>query len=208
MSRGSSPLARSRRTRELSLGVLALLITAGGYVLLSLSKAPALPARFWGFLGAIVALFGCAHLAVRRFAPRADATLLPIAALLLGIGFITISRLDLNATPKDPAVGPAQSVWIAVGIGAFVLTLAIVRQVRSLARSRYTFLLLGVGALLVPLVPGLGAEINGARLWVRFGSLTFQPGELAKVLLVIFFAAYLVEKRELLSSGSRRLGRL
>ena len=208
MSGGSSPLARFRRTRELSLGALALLITAGGYVLLALSKAPALPAHVWGFLGAVVALFGCAHVAVRRFAPRADATLLPIAALLLGIGFITISRLDLNATPKDPAVGPAQSVWIAVGIGAFVLTLAIVRQARSLARSRYTFLLLGVGALLVPLVPGLGAEINGARLWVRFGSLTFQPGELAKILLVIFFAAYLVEKRELLSSGSRRLGRL
>ena len=188
--------------------MLALLITASGYVLLSLSKAPALPAHVWGFLGAIVGLFGCAHLAVRRFAPRADATLLPIAALLLGIGFITISRLDLNATPKDPAVGPAQSVWIAVGIGAFVLTLFVVRQVRSLAQYRYTFLFLGVCALLVPLVPGLGAEINGARLWVRFGSLTFQPGELAKVLLVIFFAAYLVEKRELLSSGSRRLGRL
>ncbi len=208
MSRNRSALARFRRTRELSLGVLALLITAAGYVLLSLSEAPALPAHVWGFLGTLVGLFGCAHLAVRRFAPRADATLLPIAAFLLGVGFVTISRLDLNATPDDPAVGPAQAVWIAVGIIAFVLTLAVVRQARSLARYRYTFLMLGVGALLVPLIPGLGTQINGARLWVRLGGLTFQPGELAKVLLVIFFAAYLVEKRELLSSGSRRLGRL
>jgi peptidoglycan glycosyltransferase len=203
-----TPLARTRRTRELSLGALALLITAAGYVLLAFSKAPTLPPKLWGFLGAIVALFACAHLAVRRFAPRADPTLLPIAALLLGIGFVTISRLDLHPTKDNPAVAPAQSVWIAVGIGAFVLTLFLVRHVRSLARYRYTFLLLGVGALLLPLVPGLGAEINGARLWVRLGGLTFQPGEIAKVLLVIFFAAYLVEKRELLSSGSRRLGRL
>ena len=208
MSSATSPLARARRARELSLGVLALLVTAGGYVLLALSKAPSVPPHLWGFLGAIVGMFACAHLAVRRFAPRADATLLPIAALLLGIGFVTMSRLDLNAGPKDPAVAPAQSIWIAVGIGAFVITLIVVRHARSLARYRYTFLLLGVAALLVPLVPGLGAEINGARLWIRFGSLTFQPGELAKVMLVIFFAAYLVEKRELLSSGSRRFGRL
>ena len=150
----------ARRTRELSLGALALLVTAGGYVLLAFSKAPNLPPKLWGFLGAIVALFVCAHLAVRRFAPRADPTLLPIAALLLGIGFVTISRLDLHPTKDNPAVASAQSVWIAVGIGAFVITLFLVRHVRSLARYRYTFLLLGVGALLLPLVPGLGAEIN------------------------------------------------
>lgn len=203
-----SPLARFRRGRELSLGLLAILITAGGYVLLALSDAPSVPPRFWGFFAVIVVLFASAHIAVRRFAPKADATLLPIAAMLLGIGFIMISRLDLDATKAEPAVGPAQSVWIAVGIAVFVFTLFLVRNVRTLARYRYTFLLLGVGALMLPLIPGLGAEINGARLWIRVGGLTFQPGELAKVLLVVFFAAYLVEKRELLSSGSRRIGRL
>lgn len=203
-----SPLARFRRGRELSLGLLAILITAGGYVLLALSDAPSVPPRFWGFFAVIVVLFASAHIAVRRFVPKADATLLPIAAMLLGIGFIMISRLDLDATKAEPAVGPAQSVWIAVGIAVFVFTLFLVRNVRTLARYRYTFLLLGVGALMLPLIPGLGAEINGARLWIRVGGLTFQPGELAKVLLVVFFAAYLVEKRELLSSGSRRIGRL
>jgi peptidoglycan glycosyltransferase len=203
-----SPLARSRRTRELSLGTLAILITAAGYVLLGLSKAPALPSDLAGLFVALVALFGCAHLAVRRFAPRADATILPLASLLLGIGFVTLSRLDLHPDPQQGRVAPTQAVWIAVGIAAFVATLVLVRNARTLARYRYTFLLLGVAALLLPLVPGIGAQINGARLWVRLGGLTIQPGEVAKVLLVVFFAAYLVEKRELLSSGSRRIGRM
>jgi peptidoglycan glycosyltransferase len=119
-----------------------------------------------------------------------------------------LTRLDLHPDPQQGRVAPTQAVWIAVGTAAFVLTLVIVRNARSLARYKYTFLLLGVGALLLPLVPGLGAEINDARLWIRVGGLTIQPGEVAKVLLVVFFAAYLVEKRELLSSGSRRIGRL
>jgi len=89
-----------------------------------------------------------------------------------------------------------------------VLTLMFVRRVRTLERYRYTCLALGVAALLLPLVPGIGREVNGARLWIQLGPLTFQPGEIAKVLLVVFFAAYLVDKRELLSAGTLRLGRL
>jgi cell division protein FtsW (lipid II flippase) len=203
-----SPLARYRRNRELSLGVLALIITAGGYVLLGLSTAPAIPPGLVALFAVLVALFGCAHLAVRRLAPRADATILPIASLLLGLGFVMLTRLDLHPDPEQGRVAPTQAVWIAVGVGAFIATLLLVRNARTLSRYKYTFLLLGVGALLLPLVPGLGATINGARLWIRIGGFTIQPGEMAKVLLVIFFAAYLVEKRELLSSGSRRLGRL
>jgi peptidoglycan glycosyltransferase len=198
--------------RELSLGLLAILITGSGYVLLGLSKAPAIPAGTLALFAVLVGLFGCAHLAVRQLAPRADATLLPLVSLLLGIGFVMLTRLDLHpdrdAHNHPVHVAPTQAVWIAVGVAVFVLTLAFVRNARSLSRYKYTFLLLGVGALLLPLVPGLGATINGARLWIRVGTFTIQPGEMAKVLLVIFFAAYLVEKRELLSSGSRRLGRL
>jgi cell division protein FtsW (lipid II flippase) len=202
-----SVISGRRRTEELGLGVLALVIVASGYVLLALSKAPALPAGLWAFMGGILGLFVVAHLAVRKWAPRADATLLPLVALLLGIGFVTISRLDV-AVPEAKRVAPTQALWTAVGVAAFVATLVLVRHVRDLARYRYTFLLLGVIALLLPLVPGVGVEINGARLWARIGPLTVQPGEAAKVLLVVFFAAYLVEKRELLSSGSRRLGRM
>jgi cell division protein FtsW (lipid II flippase) len=207
-----SALARYRRTRELSLGLLAIIITAAGYVLLGLSQAPAIPPGLIALFAVLVGLFGCAHLAVRRLAPRADATILPIASLLLGIGFVMLTRLDLHPDRDSHhhaiRVAPTQAVWIAVGVGVFTLTLFFVRNARSLSRYKYTFLLLGVGALLLPLVPGLGATINGARLWIRMGGFTIQPGEIAKVLLVIFFAAYLVEKRELLSSGSRRMGRL
>jgi cell division protein FtsW (lipid II flippase) len=202
-----SALSHRRRTEELGLGILALVIVLSGYVLLALSEAPSLPPNLWGFALAILGLFVIAHLAVRRFAPNADATLLPLVAALLGIGFVTISRLDL-AVPESKRVAPTQAVWTAVGVAAFVVTLMLVRHVRSLARYKYTFLLLGVIALLLPLVPGVGVELNDARLWARIGPLTVQPGEAAKVLLVVFFAAYLVEKRELLASGSRRLGRM
>jgi peptidoglycan glycosyltransferase len=202
-----SVIKERRRTEELGLGVLALVITGSGYVLLALSEAPALPPDLWGFLAAILGLFVIAHVAVRRLAPRADATLLPLAAVLLGLGFLTISRLDL-AVPESRRVAPTQALWTAVGVGAFVLTLLLVRHVRTLSRYRYTFLLLGVVALLLPLAPRIGVEVNGARLWVELGPLRVQPGEAAKVLLVVFFAAYLVDNRELLASGTRRLGRM
>ena len=196
-----SPTARRRRSRELGLGLLAVVVTGAGYVLLLLADRPDIPADLWVFLLAVLGLYVVAHLAVRRFAPRADPTLLPIVFLLNGIGFFTISRLDRD-------LARVQAVWTAVGVAAFVLTLVVVRNIRTLERYQYTFLFLGVAALLLPSLPGLGQEINGARLWVRIGPLNFQPGEAAKVLLVIFFAAYLVDKRELLAAGTRHIGRV
>jgi peptidoglycan glycosyltransferase len=181
------------------------MITAGGYVLVALSEGPALPANIWFFLAVVVGLYVLAHLMVRRFAPRADPTLLPLAALLNGIGFITITRLDRDAPHQ---LGPTQAVWTAVGVLAFIGTLVLVRQVTALERYRYTFLFLGLVALLLPLAPGVGTEINGARLWVRLGPINFQPGEVAKVLLVVFLAGYLVDKREVLAAGARQIGRL
>jgi cell division protein FtsW (lipid II flippase) len=101
-----------------------------------------------------------------------------------------------------------QAVWTGVGVGAFVVTLAVVRRSRFLERYRYTFALLGFFLLVLPLAPGIGATINGARLWVHVGPINFEPNEIAKVLLVIFFASYLADKRELLSTGSRRIGQM
>ena len=207
MSGTRTPLAAPRRAAELGLGIVAILVTVGGYLLLSLSEAPALPADFWLFLAVVVGLFFVAHLAIRRFTPNADPTLLPIVTLLNGIGFVMISRLDLSV-PASARIARTQAVWIVVGIGVLCLTLGLVRRVDALRRYRSTFLALGVGALLLPLVPGLGYEANGARLWIHLGPLNFQPGEAAKVLLVIFFAAYLGDNRELLRSGTRRIGRL
>jgi cell division protein FtsW (lipid II flippase) len=193
--------AAQRRAREFGLGLLAVIVTGGGYVLVALADDADIPPDLWLFFGAMVGLFLAAHLAMRRFASRADGTILPLAMLLTGIGFVTISRLDRD-------LARLQAVWAAVAIAAFILTLAFVRRVRTLERYRYTCLALGLIALLLPLVPGIGREINGARLWAQFGALTFQPGEVAKILLVVFFAAYLVDRRELLAQGTLRIGRI
>jgi cell division protein FtsW (lipid II flippase) len=195
-----APIARTRRRSELSLGLLVIITTVGGYILVALANGPTLPPDLYALLAWVFGLYLVAHLAIRRFAPFADATLLPLVALLNGIGFVTIARLD-----RDQA--RVQSLWVAISIAVFVLTLALVRDVRVFERYRYTVAFLGVAALLVPLAPGVGRTINGSRLWVAIGSMTFEPSEIAKVLLVAFFAAYLVDKRELLTYGRVRLGR-
>ena len=184
-----------RRRTELGLVVLAVVCTGALYTLAALGKSASVPANIGPFLLVILALFGSAHVAVRILAPAADATLLPLVAVLNGIGYVFIARLN-------PDLAGLQAVWTALGIGAFVATLAVVRRVRDLERYRYSFALLGVGLLLLPLMPVVGRTISGARLWVRVGSITFQPGELAKVALAVFFASYLVEKRELLAGAT------
>jgi peptidoglycan glycosyltransferase len=146
-------------------------------------------------------LFVAAHLATRRFAPGADGLLLPIAALLNGLGYVFIARLD-EATAHPQGLAAAQAGWTVIGVGAFIATLVVVRRVRDLQRYRYTFLMLGLALLMAPLLPVVGREVNGARIWAKFGPLTFQPGEFAKVVLAIFFASYLVEKRELLGMAT------
>lgn len=184
-----------RRRTELGLVVLAVLCTGALYTLAALGKSASVPADIVPFLLVVLALFGSAHVAVRILAPAADATLLPLVAVLNGMGYVFIARLD-------PDLAGLQSLWTAIGVGVFVATLAVVRKVRDLQRYKYTFALIGVALLLMPLLPGIGRSIRGARLWVRLGTLTFQPGELAKVALAIFFAAYLVEKRELLAEAT------
>ncbi|MGH9152734.1 MAG: FtsW/RodA/SpoVE family cell cycle protein [Acidimicrobiales bacterium] len=184
-----------RRRTELGLVLLAVALTGGLYTLAGLGRSASLPADIGPFLLVILGLFGAAHVAVRLLAPDADATLLPLVAVLNGIGYVFIARLD-------PDLAALQAVWTALAIAAFVATLVVVRRARDLDRYRYSFALLGVGLLLMPLVPGMGRTIRGARLWVTIGPINFQPGELAKVALAVFFAAYLVEKRELLASAT------
>ena len=129
---------------------------------------------------------------------------LPIAFLLNGIGYVMIPRIDLANNTK---YAPIQAPWTAIGVGVYVLTLFLVRRSRDLDRYRYLLLLFGVLLLLAPLLPVVGQNINGARLWVHFGTLEFQPVELAKILLCIFFASYFAEKRELLSIPTARFGK-
>lgn len=189
------------RTVELGLLLLTCLITASAYGLTSLGRAAALPADIVPFLLIVVVLLLTAHVVVRRLAPQADGLLLPLVALLNGLGYAMIARLD-------PQLADSQSAWTFLGLVGFTVTLAVVRDVRKLAPYRYTLALIGVGLLMLPLVPGLGVEINGARIWLRVGPFSIQPGEFAKVVLAAFLAGYLVDKRELLSISTRRLGPL
>ena len=194
-----------RRNTELGLIVLGTLVVVGAYVLASLARDATIPANIGPFLGVVLGLQLVAHLAVRRLAPEADGMLLPLAGLLNGLGYVFIVRLDEARTDPRGLAG-LQSVWAAIGVGAFILTLLVVRRARDLERYRWTIGFIGLGLLLLPLLPGVGQSFFGARIWVRIGPISFQPGELAKIALAIFFASYLVEKRELLAVTSRRLG--
>ena len=190
----------ARRRTELGLIVLAVLLTGGLYALAGLGKAGNLPANIGPFLGIIFGLMLVGHLALRRLAPNADPILLPTAALLNGIGYVFIARLSSHEARL-------QAFWTALGIAAFVATLALVRRARDLERWRYSLAFIGILLLLLPLAPGIGEDINGARLWIHVGSFNFQPGEIAKLALAVFFASIMVERRDLLSQGTRRVGR-
>src|SRR5262245_27134957 len=166
-------IARRRRRAELSLGIIVVLVTVGGYVLIALANGPTLPPDLYLLLLSVFGLYLVAHFAVRRLAPYGDGTLLPLAALLNGIGFVTIARLDRAEQPRGD-LPRFQSVWVAIAIGAFVITLLLVRDIRIFERYRYTALLLGLGFLLMPLLPKIGRTVNGGRLWVDIGPLHFQ----------------------------------
>ena len=190
----------ARRRTELGMIALVLLLTGSLYILANLGQAGALPAHIVPFLVLVLALMLAAHISLRRLAPNADPVLLPLVALLNGIGYVFIAGLD-------SAEASAQATWTAIAIVGFVATLALFPRALSLERYRYTIALGGITLLLLPLVPHIGQDINGARLWVRVGPLNFQPEEFAKVALAIFFASVLAERADLLATGTRRIGR-
>jgi cell division protein FtsW (lipid II flippase) len=196
-----------RRTTELGLLLIAGVIIVALYTLAALGTDAKMPTNLVPFLGVILGLLVVAHLATRRFAPRADPTLLPIAAVLNGIGYVFIVRLAPGVR-NGGALPGLQAMWTFLGVGAYIATLIVVPRIRVLDRYRYTVALGGVLLLLLPLVPGLGATINGSRIWIRVGGMSFQPGEFAKIALAIFFASYLVDKRELLREATHRFGPL
>ena len=195
----NSPLAAARRNSELGLVVMAASITGAAYVLASLGKNSEMPATVVPFLLALLGMLVAAHVATRYFARGADGTLLPLAALMHGIGYVMIARLsDRRAA--------LQTTWSLIAIIAFVLVLLLVQRPPDLARYKWTFLFIGAGSLVLPLVPGIGTSVGGARIWVRVGPISIQPGEFAKIALALFFAAYLADNRELIAAGTRRIG--
>jgi cell division protein FtsW (lipid II flippase) len=133
---------------------------------------------------------------------RGDQLLLPIALGLTGIGLVLVERLAPDALLVQ------QLTWTIVAAGAFVGTILIPRDLTALSRFKYTWAILGIVLLLSPLLPVIGREINGARIWIQVGPANFQPAEAVKIVMVVFFAAYLQEHRELLATAQRRIGPL
>jgi cell division protein FtsW (lipid II flippase) len=191
---------KPRRRTELGLLLFVWLIIALLYLLASLGAKNHLPTHTVSFLAVLLALTMGVHLANRWLVPHANPVLLPLAALLNGIGYVEIVRWN-------PPAAQQQATWTLLGAVLYVVTLLVVRRTRDLDRYRYLLLLVAVILMLSPLFPVVGTSINGARLWVHLGSqIQFQPVEVAKILLVIFFASYFADKKELLSIPTARVG--
>jgi cell division protein FtsW (lipid II flippase) len=205
-----------RRGVELAMLGFALVVTMVAYTAVGLAADGRVPSGALGYGAGLGALFLLAHVAVRQLAPHADPLIVPCVALLNGLGLVLIRRLDYEQAEKvrlgtkrfAQTDAPLQLVWTAVGILAFCAVLAIVRDHTKLSKYAYTCAAVGLLLLLLPMLPGIGKTINGARLWIRVGPMTVQPSEIAKVLLLIFYASYLVTKRDVLSLASRRIGGL
>jgi cell division protein FtsW (lipid II flippase) len=208
MSMVTSFRPRTRRNIELVLLLLAILIVLVAYLNVGLAVGGAFPPDLIAYgLGLLVLSVGF-HLVLRWRASYADPLMLPIATLLNGLGLVMIHRLDLAYDRTGSRLlAPKQLIWsmLAVVLAAGVIIL--LRDHRQLRRFTFTAMALALAMLMLPLVPGLGRNINGSRIWIGIGPLSFQPGEVAKILLVIFFAGYLVQTRDALSLvGSRFLG--
>jgi cell division protein FtsW (lipid II flippase) len=183
--------------------ILAWIVIGSFYVLASLGAQGHLPTRLGVFLTSIVVISLALHFAVRFLAPHSSQVLLPIATLLNGVGYVEIARWN-------PEAAGNQALWVLISAAALVAVLIVVRHVRDLDRYRYLTLLTALGLLLLPLIPHIGipgSETGGARLWVKVGPISFQPVEIAKILLVFFFASYFAANRELLSTPTQRIGR-
>jgi cell division protein FtsW (lipid II flippase) len=193
--------ARTSLASAIAFTVLALVLSIGAYVIAGYGKRGQLPATFGLYASIFAVGYGSSLVVIRRYAPGADPALFPTAGVLVGLGFAMIFRLSGGLAAE-------QATWIAVGVLSFGVTLLVVRDHHMLDAFTYTIGLLGLLMLMLPMVPGIGRTINGARLWVEIGPLGFQPSEIGKVLIVVFLASYLNQRRELLQVATTRLGPL
>ncbi|APE22693.1 MULTISPECIES: FtsW/RodA/SpoVE family cell cycle protein [Streptomyces] len=205
--------APSRRNTELALLAFAVVIPVFAYLNVGLAIDGKVPAGMLGYGLGLALLAGVAHLVVRKWAPYADPLLLPLATLLNGMGLVLIWRLDqsprLIAAAKRSygsfsPDAPSQMMYSAIGIAMFVGVLLLLKDHRVLQRYTYISMAVSLILLLLPLVPGLGADVFGAKIWIRVGGFSIQPGEFAKLVLAVFFSGYLMVKRDALALASRR----
>ena len=207
-------MPRGRRQTELAMLVFAIAVVLFAYASVGLSMTGRIPAGIVVYGISFAVLMVVAHLAIRWLAPWADPLMLPLAALLNGLGIVMIYRLQQSGrdgnsgrviSTMSTSSTVLQVVWSTVGVAAFIAVLALVREPRILQRYTYTFGVIGLVLLAIPAVPGIGSEVNGAKVWVSIGGFSVQPGEFAKLALAVFFAGYLVAKRDVLSLAGRRV---
>ncbi|MGH3304034.1 MAG: FtsW/RodA/SpoVE family cell cycle protein, partial [Streptosporangiaceae bacterium] len=208
-------MPRGRRRTELLMLAFAVGVVLLAYAAVGLGlrgKLPGLPFDLVVFAALLLA----AHLAIRRFAPHADPLLLPLAALLNGLGIVMIYRLQqsgrngnpgLQVTDMPASATTTQLLYTGVGVAAMIAVLVLIREPRVLQRYTYTLGALGLVLLAIPaLLPASHSVVNGAKVWIIFGSgFSVEPGEFARLALAVFFAGYLVSKREVLALAGRRV---
>jgi cell division protein FtsW (lipid II flippase) len=193
---------RRGRGTELALLVFAIAISTAAYGSVDIGALGRIPPNALGYLGGLSLITGVAHVIIRRYAPYADPVILPIVVTLNGLGLAMIHRIDIARERADAAT---QLTWMVVGVAGFVAVLIMVRDHRVLARFTYTAGLAGLLLLMLPLLPLIGHEIRGARIWIQIGGMSFQPGEAAKIVLIVAFAGYLVRTKDALALAGRRV---
>jgi cell division protein FtsW (lipid II flippase) len=185
----------SLRNRELLNLIVVGMLTTLGFASVYIAQKSVISTGSLSYAALFVGLYLAAHLVARFAVPYAEPYLLPMAALLTAVGVTEIYRINPDDAFK-------QGIWIIVAVAVFAATLlALRRDYRRLEGYKYLFGLSAIGLLVLPALPGLGTTVNGARLWIHLGPLQFQPGEIAKICLIVFLAGYLREKREVLAQG-------
>jgi cell division protein FtsW (lipid II flippase) len=183
------------RNRELLNLIVVGLLGGIGFASVYIARQSVISTASLSYAAIFLGLYLVAHLVARQTVPYADPYLLPMAGLLTAVGVTEIYRIN----PDDAF---RQGFWIVVGVALFAATLFLLRrEYRRLETYKYLFGLTAIGLLVLPALPGIGTTVNGARLWIHVGPLQFQPGEFAKIALIVFLAAYLREKREVLAQG-------
>ncbi len=206
MSVVSSYKPRQGRNVELLLVIAAVAIVLLAYLNVELATTGEIPPGTLTLVGGYLALAIGFHLVLRWRASYADPLMLPIVTLLNGLGLVMIHRIDI-ANGKSIADGVAlrQLLWTAVAMVIAAVVLVVLRDHRVLRRYTYLAGAIGFGLLLLPLLPVIGTSIYGSRIWIQVGPFSFQPGEVAKIALAIFFAGYLVQTRDALSVAGRKV---
>jgi cell division protein FtsW (lipid II flippase) len=203
----------TRRGTELAMLAFAAFIVTSAFVLVQANQEQELSWSVVWYGLAYLSIFTVAHLAVRRWAAYADPLILPCVALLNGLGLVMIYRLDLALAQRAAQDGeeyaadaPKQVLYTVLALVLFLAVLIVVSDHRTLTRYAYTLGLIGIGALALPaLLPSSISEVNGAKVWLKLPGFSIQPGEFAKILLIIFFSAFLVAKRDLFMAAGKRV---